>query len=1056
MGNNEKKDKKKYTISIGWKRSLIVTLVAALILGTYSFADLGPKAQAAEYSRIVNWDTYTSDAVNGIAVSAELENGKTLYIPALYRAIGYYPGYSESPVGARKYRDYSGTYAGKYTKAGASYISASGDLYSGTELIASGVKDYVVVSDRHFVLFENGTVSSWGKGAGGELGIGYKADKTALSEVVDPTSGEPIEGIKKIFIWSHNSSNPGILMVTDGKVYLIGYGFGKSSYSEAKPVDISSSFPVFTSANDFNLSYLEGIDSAKQTIYDGSTKGSSVEQSRRIFTVNGENYALIDIMANDQGRVLDSSINAKLIKIPSTVNPQSMKRISSAYNTYSNNAGAYVYQADGRSSAYYSLDNGTLTYWGTTYDTFGTFSPKVDSTVKTIATDVESATGLWTGTVWYVKKGNLYAIGSNNESVSGVQGGALTSPTRITGPGNEFTKVSKFETSQAGRWVLLEDGTLYGFKYAGTSSIKKVNMKFLDIFSHSLDSLGKQEVFGIGEDYNLYFLDDAAYVPKLISQVTAKLAPVDYVAPVTNPDKPVLSISSQDKFNQSVVTINYGTTSDVATKQYQINGGGWLDYTGEIVITQSGNVTIQARSADSNGNMSEVGELTITSDPIVITAGHPKIDKIAADEFKISADATGTVKVLVRVDGAAWQDFNTANNLLLTSGNHTIEVRLLNDRDQELINKTFDVTADNPAPVVVGKPSVTQKGLNNQFGLDIDVSYDASEGEALYSIDGGEWIATTGSFSVSNAAHTIRAKVVTADGKESEVTEFVTTVSQPKITVNEDQVSIELGINTSDVTVHYKDSNNQWVEYTGPVSFGPGTHNIEIEVRDNTGTPVFNGGPYTVTVIDPNAGNPGGGDTTPTPDLGTGTPIGEEDVDFTVNSGGLSSRFEGADLSTIIIDNTNPYQSINSVSRALIEDSRGNGKGYQYSLDVTDFVSDPMQDNSTNSQSLVVSIPANSLSVDVLNTKTITGPAAELSNVGKHVFTGTGPEMLATAKAFEGMGYVEIPLNFTLSIPDRVKIISSGSGSKFVPGESTGLMAGIYKSRFTFTLSSGI
>ncbi|MGN7309051.1 hypothetical protein ACTHQ2_24215, partial [Bacillus subtilis] len=198
------------------------------------------------------------------------------------------------------------------------------------------------------------------------------------------------------------------------------------------------------------------------------------------------------------------------------------------------------------------------------------------------------------------------------------------------------------------------------------------------------------------------------------------------------------------------------------------------------------------------------------------------------------------------------------------------------------------------------------------------------------------------------------------------------------------------------------------------------------------------------------------GGTTPTPDPGTGTPVGQEDVDFTVNSGGLSANFEGADLSTIIIDSTKPYQSINSVSRVLIEDSRGNGEGFQYSIDVSDFVSESMQDNSTNTQSLVVSIPANSLAVEVLNTKTLNGPAAELSNVGKHTFTGNGPEMLAIAKAFEGMGYNEIQLNFTLSVPDRVYFVSSGSGSKFVPGESSGLMAGTYKAQVRTTLTSGI
>ncbi|MDK8193045.1 hypothetical protein QP794_23425 [Paenibacillus sp. UMB7766-LJ446] len=1042
----QKKEKKKYSTRIGWKRSLILTLVLALILGTYSFADFGPKAQAAEYSRIIGIDTYhegnTLDGGNTVS-SLELEGGNRVRLNANKGQLK-----QGEFIKTRTYTAGSSTSVVKNL-----YITLSGDLFyqegTGTPVkMASNAVDFEGYAhynntgfDSFFILKSDGTVEAWGRGANGQLGIGYAQDKTVATKLVDPAdSTEDLKGIKKIIPMAQNPGKNSMLLVGDGKVYLIGVAFGYDSLPKATPVDITSFFPAFSTADEFDMFRLnnESKDSTAATV--------------RVFEIAGSQYTLIDTTKFNKeiSGTLDTS-STTLYPVPAGINARNLTKVSGSVTNQ--------YAGTENRTLYVSLDNGVLSYWGTAIDKFNDIyslesssGKPFSSEIKQVATGVDYISTNLGGNIYFVKNGNLFYIGPNASASTGVVGGPFVTPLKITGPANELTDLKKFAVGSGGNFYLKNDNTL--ISWSGTGATFTHSKKYIDIFTIR-ESTSTQTVLGITDDYQVHTLYKGSNSVNVLES-NLKVIPKDYVTPVTNPDKPVLSITSQDKFNQSIVSINYGTTGDIATKQYQINGGGWLDYTGDIIVTQSGSVTIQARSADGNGNMSEVGELTITSDPIVITAGHPKIDKIAADEFKISADSTGTVKVQVRVDGAAWQDFNTANNLLLTPGNHTIEIRLLNDRDQELINKTFDVTADNPAPVVVGKPVVTQKGLNNLYGLDIEVSYDASEGEALYSIDGGEWISTTGSFSVSNAAHTIRAKVVTAGGKESEVTEFVTTVSHPKITVNNDQVSIELGINTSDVTVHYKDSNNQWVEYTGPVSYGPGTHNIEIEVRDSTGTPVFSGGPYTVTVIDPNAGNPGGGGTTPTPDPGTGTPIGEEDVDFTVNSGGLSSRFEGADLSTIIIDNTNPYQSINSVSRALIEDSRGNGKGYQYSLDVTDFVSDPMQDNSTNSQSLVVSIPANSLSVDVLNTKTITGPAAELSNVGKHVFTGTGPEMLATAKAFEGMGYVEIPLNFTLSIPDRVKIISSGSGSKFVPGESTGLMAGIYKSRFTFTLSSGI
>lgn len=1042
---HQKKEKKKNSIRIGWKRSVIVTVVAALLVGTYSFADLGPKAQAAEYSRIIGIDTYhegnTLDGGNTVS-SLELEGGNRVRLNANKGQLK-----QGEFIKTRTYTAGSSTSVVKNL-----YITLSGDLFyqegTGTPVkMASNAVDFEGYAyynntgfDSFFILKSDGTVEAWGRGANGQLGIGYAQDKTVATKLVDPAdSTEDLKGIKKMIPMAQNPGKNSMLLVGDGKVYLIGVAFGYDSLPKATPVDITSFFPAFSTADEFDMFRLnnESKDSTAATV--------------RVFEIAGSQYTLIDMTKFNKeiSGTLDTS-STTLYPVPAGINARNLTKVSGSVTNQ--------YAGTENRTLYVSLDNGVLSYWGTAIDKFNDIyslesssGKPFSSEIKQVATGVDYVSTKLGGDIYFVKNGNVFYIGPNAGAGTGVTGGPFLTPLKITGPANELTDLKKFYTGNGGNFFLKNDNTL--ISWSGTGATFTHSRKYIDLIPIR-ESNSVHTIIGITDDYQVHTLYKGSNSVNVLES-NLKVIPKDYVAPVTNPDKPVLSITSQDKFNQSIVSINYGTTGDIATKQYQINGGGWLDYTGDIVVTQSGSVTIQARSADGNGNMSEVGELTITSDPILITAGHPKIDKIAADEFKISADATGNVKVQVRVDGAAWQDFNTANNLLLTPGDHAIDVRLLNDRDQELINKTFNVTADSPAPVVVAKPSVSQKGLNNQFGIDIEISYDASVGEAMYSMDGGQWIATTGSFSVSNAAHTIRAKVVTTDGKESEVTEFVTTVSQPKITVNADQVSIDLGINTSDVTVYYKDSNNQWVEYTGPVSYGPGTHNIEIEVRDNTGTPVFNGGPYTVTVNDPNAGNPGDGGTTPPVDPGPAAPISDEEVDFTVHSGGLSSRFEGIDLSTIVIDSTNPYQQINSVSNAFIDDSTGRAGGWQYSLQITDFVSEPMYDSSTQEKGLVVSIPTSAFSVNVGSTKTLAGPENQLSNVGKKVFS-TDAQVLALANPFEGMGYYQIPLNFTLSVPDRVKVVNSSEGSKYAPGQDTGLMAGVYKSTFTFTLTSGI
>ncbi|KQY90989.1 hypothetical protein ASD24_24650 [Paenibacillus sp. Root52] len=1043
---------------------LIVTLVVALLVGTYSFADLGSNAQAAEYKKITGIEFYdfgvSSGSSGGIQAVARLDDGSQFNLPQnIYNQV--------TLQGDKKFRrigtsEFATAYSVRLTNSGELYVTTK----EGVETkVITDVKDFEIFPNESnmaygsfYALLNDGTVQAWGRGVSGELGIGYKQDKTVPTEVVDPVTGDPIEGVRKIVqLGRDHTGGKGILLVTDTEVYLIGKAFAQNSFTNGKPVKLDI-FPAFTNA-DFDMKYLENIPMAITLVEKNYNTNQTGATERRVFVINGKEYVLNDLYkAEDQPANNAPSadlLKTTLIPMPDGVSVSEIKRVNS-YKTSSNSFG------DTRtiSTGLVRLDGGELSYWGTPFANFGSFSPGFEETPKVMATGVKSVSTASGGNFFYLRNNNVYAFGNNNGGRLGVLGGVQETPVRITGTQNEVKNVKQLAVGTFGAYALKDDGSLV--YWSNDKDFRTLNLKFLSLFEVKRDFESKAIVYGIGEDMNFYQFSSYEYY-QLGKGVLPALVPTDYVAPVTSPDKPILSIKEQDKFNQSVVTINYGSTGDIATKQYQVNAGGWQDYTGDILITQTGNVTVQARSADSKGNISEVAELTLTSNPIVITAGQPLLDKVSRDEFKISADATGVIKVQVKVDGGAWQDFNVANNLLLTPGEHTVEVRLLNERDQELINKSFNVIADTPAPVAISKPVIVQKGLNNRHGIDVDITYDKSEGEGLFSVDGGPWntvwdYSVVGQFSLSNDVHTIQAKVEGVNGSVSEIVTFVTTKVDPKLTIdNNGDLNIDFGVNTPGFDVYYKDYvNNNWTLYTGMVNYPPGTYSIDVEVRENTsGDVYYSGGPFVIVVpgTDP---NPGNGGTTPTPSPGNEVPVGQQDVDFTVFSGGLSARFEGADLSTIIIDSTNPYQSINSVSRALIEDSRGNGKGYQYSMDVTDFVSDPMQDNSLNKQSLIVSIPANSLSVNVGQTKTLNGPAAELSNVGKHVFTGNGPELLARAQAFEGMGYVEIPLDFTLSVPDRVKVVSSDSGSKFVPGELTGLMAGIYRSTIRSTLTSGI
>ncbi|MGP3788567.1 hypothetical protein [Paenibacillus sp. 1A_MP2] len=1051
MDNTEKKDRKKNTIRVGWKRSLIVTVVVALLVGTYSFTDFGPNAQAAEYSRIIGMENY--DEGNGQSTagksfsSLELEGG---------RRVGVSGSNSSQPLQGDylKVRRYSEPFS--ISKPKHLYITPNNDLYYQEDIgtpkkMASGVKDFQGYNyytgtsfDSFFALKLDETVEAWGRGTNGQLGIGYSQDKTVATKVVDPAdSTEDLKGIKKMISLSTITRKSAILLVGDGKVYLIGTAFGKDSLAKAIPIDVTSIFPAFSTADEFDMFRINGED-------------NSSEQVMRVFVVKGKQYTLRDLTKyNAEVANTYETETATFYPVPEGIDARNIIKISNQVTNPHNSR-----YSENRYILIHLSESKVLTIWGSpieqysdAYKFISDGSATFKSTPEQVATGVDYFSATGSGHIYFVKGGNLFYLGTNQGNNSGLTGGPFLTPIKIVGPANELTDLKKFYTTNQGNYYLKKDGTLLGWTTQGAIFVHK--RKYIDLIPYR-DSPNALTVIGLGEDFGLYRMWSTS--ESTGSPIATGVAPKDYVAPIVKPETPILTTTSQDKFDQFTVNVNYGTSTDLNVKEYRINGGAWTPYTDEFVITDTGAVRILARSADSKGKISDEGVLQIVSNPIVISAGEPNVSKVSANEFKVSAQATGAVRTQVRVDGAAWQLHNVVNNLLLDPGPHTIDVRLINTKDEELINKSFTVSADDPTPVIIAKPIVTQTGLNSKYGLNLDVQFDSAVGEAQYSVDGGTWTATTGTISVLNGVHTVRVKVVATDGKESEVVDYVTTKVDPKVEFDNGDFKIDIGVIAPTLKTYYKDNvNGVWTEYTGPVTYPPGTYTFDVEIwEDASGDVVYVGGPFTIVVTDPNAGNPGNGGTTPTPNPGTGTPVGQEDVDFTVNSGGLSAKFEGADLSTIIIDSTKPHQSINSVSRALIEDSRGNGKGYQYSMDVTDFISEPMQDNSTNSQDLVVSIPANALSVEVLNTKTLNGPAAELSNIGKHVFSGSGPEMLATARPFEGMGYNEIPLNFTLGVPDRVKIVSSGSGSKFVPGQSTGLMAGTYKAKVVSTLTSGI
>lgn len=241
----EKQKKEKWkSIRIGWKRSFIVTLVVALLMSGLSIGYLGKKAQAAEYTRIVGIETYHNggDLVNGSSTSViKLEDGGRISLRGPVPLSGDF-------IQTRAYTAGSTTSITKYL-----YITKEKDLYyqegTGTATkMASNAVDFTGLKTNSsagftsfFVVKTDTTAEAWGKGNGGQLGIGYNQDKTVATKLVDPAdTTEDLKGIKKIIPVAQETARNAILFVGDGKVYLIGTAFGYNSFTSGVPLDVTS------------------------------------------------------------------------------------------------------------------------------------------------------------------------------------------------------------------------------------------------------------------------------------------------------------------------------------------------------------------------------------------------------------------------------------------------------------------------------------------------------------------------------------------------------------------------------------------------------------------------------------------------------------------------------------------------------------------------------------------------------------------------------------------------------------------------------------------------
>ncbi|ULO07129.1 hypothetical protein H1230_30040 [Paenibacillus sp. 19GGS1-52] len=811
----------------------------------------------------------------------------------------------------------------------------------------SSQSKYVYAKRAYFGLAENGTLWAWGQGASGELGIGTKQDMTVPAEVVDPVSGDPITGVKKLY----NLAAPTALFVTDTKAYIVGNNaLNLTPQTLARPAQITN-IPAFTSATNFDLGFFKGAYSNYDDVGNEWVSGYRATvitefTEKRYFKINGTYYTLSSLTAKDPmwpAYKKEEFVPVELNTGATATFVASAFDLSKVQKWFKHD---YYWQANKTPQApmdsntgYTLLNNGALSYWGASMTDSNPYASTItfNTTPTTIAaTGVVKVVGSNASkTIWYLKSdGNVYAFGGNIGNAAGVVGTIGLTPQRIRGDLNQVADVVDIINGLGVTWALKADGSI--IRWSTASNFTPVSTANSDKFAGLLsvdNGTSAAEVFGITTTGKLYSFRSAAYVAGV-----SNIYPTGFVPSVVL-NLPMLT-QTQDKFNNTIAVVDFGADPGITIKEYSLDAGvTWNRYTAPVLITQSGSVTFQARSGDGT-NYSPILSENIINTPIVVPVGYPKIvvtgNVLTIDTGSIPSDTT---KVKINIDGTII-DYKGA--VTLTEGTHSVTVTVLNKTTDEQLTEIIDSVTVVPAPTATPTPTVAP-------------------------------------------TPTIAPTAIP--------TPTVAPTATPVPTVTP------------------------------------------------TATPVPTVAPTTTPV--------------PTLDPSWGSPLGSEDINFTVLSGGFSSQFNGLLLDTVTISTTNQYQVINSVTNSVIEDSRGTGVGWNYTLKVTDFISNPVVDNSLGTNDLVVKMPSTALSVDVSNSTTLAGQDGNLSLNGNYVFNAE-PVVLARAEDFHGMGQYQIPMSYMLRVPDKVEVVSAGNGSTYQAGAKTGLRVGTYRSQFTFTLASGI
>lgn len=305
-------------------------------------------------------------------------------------------------------------------------------------------------------------------------------------------------------------------------------------------------------------------------------------------------------------------------------------------------------------------------------------------------------------------------------------------------------------------------------------------------------------------------------------------------------------------------------TSDVASIQWQLDGGGFSTYTGPFSIAAEGNHNLEYRATDTAGNVELTQSLLVGIDTVAPTTvatlgGMQDPSGWFSSSVEVTLTATdstsGPASIHVRVDGGVFQTY-AGPFTVATEGDHTLEFYAVDAAGNPEEVQTASFRIDTIAPVTV-------LGLNGTLGLNgwyvsavvvsLSASDDRSGVETIYvRVNNGTWNTYSVPFQLTDGIHLVEYYAEDLAGVSEAVQSVVLSIDRrgPLVSVAFDGTFGENGwyVTSALVTLTGTDAHagvdiilvrideGVWLNYTGPFLIeAEGSHVLETYGIDRAG-----------------------------------------------------------------------------------------------------------------------------------------------------------------------------------------------------------------------------